>query len=368
MNEIDKALRRAKNGAIPGAIDDLQRLATDERHRHAALGNRAWLLFGLGRYDEAADDYRAICESVPDDLEAAQLLALSLARAGHPDDGARLITQLLGAQDVRRLPLAVRVLGECQRALGVEPHALDADSNTEHSGARFLNDAIARLESSPGAFPSSVNPIIGRLLHDLTRCLRPRVVVEIGCYVGYSTLCIAQALRENGPGHIHAFDLFLDKPDYVSPITGQGGDALEMCHRHVEEADLADRVTFHKGDSSTRVREFFSGKGVPIDLAFIDGDHTIRGCRKDWLAVEPHLSEGAVVCLHDTFPRNCHWMGPHHLLKELVGESIDAYQAINLPTPEGFGVAFAQRISTDSLTRLEPSFIEALKERVFPFR
>ena len=33
----------------------------------------------------------------------------------------------------------------------------------------------------------------------------------------------------------------------------------------------------------------------PLDMAFLDGDHTIRGCLKDWNAVQPALKPGGIV-------------------------------------------------------------------------
>jgi hypothetical protein len=38
----------------------------------------------------------------------------------------------------------------------------------------------------------------------------------------------------------------------------------------------------------------------PIDLLFIDGDHSEEGCRRDWDGFHAHVSAGGVVLIHDS--------------------------------------------------------------------
>lgn len=52
----------------------------------------------------------------------------------------------------------------------------------------------------------------GRLFYALTRHLRPETCVEIGILQGYSLFAVAAALRDNGRGRVHGFDLFEDYP------------------------------------------------------------------------------------------------------------------------------------------------------------
>ena len=56
--------------------------------------------------------------------------------------------------------------------------------------------------------PSFFHPEIGYKIYEVVRELRPKVVVEFGVLNGYSTICIAQALRDNGEGLIYAYDLW----------------------------------------------------------------------------------------------------------------------------------------------------------------
>lgn len=52
----------------------------------------------------------------------------------------------------------------------------------------------------------------GYLFYALTRVLQPKRGVEIGVLHGFSLLTVAAALRDNGGGTVHGFDLFEDYP------------------------------------------------------------------------------------------------------------------------------------------------------------
>src|SRR3989442_4223552 len=52
------------------------------------------------------------------------------------------------------------------------------------------------LYAGPYAFPASIAPEAGLFLFALVRNLRPRTVVEVGSFIGISTIWIAAALEE----------------------------------------------------------------------------------------------------------------------------------------------------------------------------
>jgi len=49
---------------------------------------------------------------------------------------------------------------------------------------------------------------LGVTLYNYVRYLKPDVIIDFGVLNGYSTICMAQALRENGKGKIKVYDLF----------------------------------------------------------------------------------------------------------------------------------------------------------------
>jgi hypothetical protein len=54
-------------------------------------------------------------------------------------------------------------------------------------------------------------------------------------------------------------------------------------------------VEWHIGFSQDVVSEF----EAPLDVVFIDGDHSEEGCERDWLDWSPLVGIGGTVVLHD---------------------------------------------------------------------
>ena len=92
----------------------------------------------------------------------------------------------------------------------------------------------------------------GRVLSMISSLLRPKVILEIGTYTGYSALCMAEGLRENGK--LITIDINEELHDRVS--------------EYFREANMHDRIDYRIGDASViipRLQERF-------DLVFIDAD------------------------------------------------------------------------------------------------
>lgn len=70
---------------------------------------------------------------------------------------------------------------------------------------------------------------------------------------------------------------------------------------------MADRVKlldlpFDSQDPDTV--DQVQGLGQPIDMLFIDGDHSYDGVRADWLTWSPLVRPGGTVAFHDTWPNH----------------------------------------------------------------
>jgi len=57
------------------------------------------------------------------------------------------------------------------------------------------------------------------------------------------------------------------------------------------------RADSHEGGTLAEVERLFQGS--PIDLLFIDGDHTYEGVKQDWEMYSPLVREGGLVVFHD---------------------------------------------------------------------
>ncbi len=238
---------------------------------------------------------------------------------------------------------------------------------------------LRELYRSPLAFPASLSPAMGLLLHSLVRNARPRVVVEVGTFLGVSTIWMASALEEGAsdpphlatpPGRPHGFIHCFDDFGPIPP--GPWRDASldrprdEIVREHLHRAGLGHRVATYPGNSSARLsleieRGLFGASssrqpggsggatgmaGVGVDLAFIDGDHSVRGAVADFQAVEPVLNTGGYVVLHDTYPEQCgDHEGPRHIIDHLRDVGRGLYELCEIYTaPLNYGMAVLRRV------------------------
>jgi predicted O-methyltransferase YrrM len=120
-----------------------------------------------------------------------------------------------------------------------------------------------------------------------------RRVVEIGVYEGSSAVVLCEML--DGDAELHLIDPF-GEHGWALPA---GWGATEGASRRV--VDRARRrhagpnVTWHV-DYSAAVASRWS---QPVDLVFIDGDHSEAGVRADWDGWHGFVAPGGAVLFHD---------------------------------------------------------------------
>lgn len=107
----------------------------------------------------------------------------------------------------------------------------------------------------------------GRLLHMLVHMIRPRNILEIGTYSGYSTLCMASALESGAL--IHTIEINDEQEDFTRPW--------------LENSPWAEHIRLYIGDALQLLSPFFPPNGGDVrrtegvfpssfDLVFIDAD------------------------------------------------------------------------------------------------
>ncbi len=106
------------------------------------------------------------------------------------------------------------------------------------------DEAYARVDN----YLLPVGPETGRLMHDLIRAARPRLVVEVGSSYGYSTLWLADAARavdarlvslEIHPGKIAAASAMLASVGLGGVVRFVEGDALQSLEALDGPVDFA---------------------------------------------------------------------------------------------------------------------------------
>ena len=133
----------------------------------------------------------------------------------------------------------------------------------------------------------------GFLLYALVRCLEPDVVVEIGSARGHSTCTMALACQHNTRGKVYGIDPH--EPTAWSD-TGAGKGTEEFLRERLRMYGLEDRCEVVRATSAEAAKNW----DRPIDLLFIDGDHTYEGVKTDFECFKPWLAGKALVVFHDS--------------------------------------------------------------------
>lgn len=113
----------------------------------------------------------------------------------------------------------------------------------------------------------------GRFLSFISKLKQPDLIIEIGTYTGYSALCLAEGLTENGK--------------LISIDVNEETSAL--AQNYVSKSGLSNQIKLIVADA----KEYITTIIEPIDLVFIDAD------KKNYLAyyhlIIDKLTRGGLV-------------------------------------------------------------------------
>ena len=119
-----------------------------------------------------------------------------------------------------------------------------------------------------------------------------RAAVEIGVYEGSSALVLVRSL----PAHavLHLIDPFVDDRGLASGWRGTAWATRRVVDRAVRKRG-GPTVRWHV----ERSQETGLHWATSLDLVFIDGDHALESCRRDWELFSAWVMPGGVVVFHD---------------------------------------------------------------------
>ncbi len=130
----------------------------------------------------------------------------------------------------------------------IENYAL-AHSQAESDVLKKLNRETYAKVIAPRMLSGHLQ---GNLLSMLSKMISPQQILEIGTYTGYSGICLAQGLKENGK--LHTIDI---------------NDELEkMVRSYIAEAGLTDKIELYLGNALTIIPTI----NETFDFVFIDAD------------------------------------------------------------------------------------------------
>jgi predicted O-methyltransferase YrrM len=211
------------------------------------------------------------------------------------------------------------------------------------SASGATSQTLVEMYHTEASFPSSLPPSQGKILYELILENQPENVIEIGCFIGISSLWIASALEQLGKGHVFSVDLFAEKTPLPPAHWGYLESPLDFASEKAEQAGLSNRVDFIQSKSGVFGKNLRSYTNAKIDFLFIDGDHRIGGCIDDLITFYPHVTEGGKILLHDTNPEHCAWQGPRYLLDNVFDDP-SLFDVREIETEPNFGMALITKL------------------------
>lgn len=118
----------------------------------------------------------------------------------------------------------------------------------------------------------------GRLLKMLTRMIRPRRILELGTFTGYSALCFAEGMPDDA--ELHTVEI--------------NDELAEFIMQRFDDSPYASRLHLHIGDASQIVPEL----GGQWDLVFIDANK--RTYKEYYEMILPALKPGGFIIADNT--------------------------------------------------------------------
>ena len=94
--------------------------------------------------------------------------------------------------------------------------------------------------------------LMGSMLQFISSIKQPKHILEIGTYTGYSALCLAQGLQENG--HLHTIEINKELKDFAS--------------KYFKKSKLNEKITLHIGNALDVMPKI----DILFDIIFIDAD------------------------------------------------------------------------------------------------
>jgi predicted O-methyltransferase YrrM len=134
-------------------------------------------------------------------------------------------------------------------------------SNTEKSIQQYCLEhtsppSLALLDLERQTYLKTLAPQMisgyyqGRLLSMVSQMIRPKSILEIGTFTGYSAICLAEGLQDGG--RLHTIEV---NPEYQS-----------LSHQYFAKAGVSNKIEQYLGDALSIIPQL----NLTFDLVFID--------------------------------------------------------------------------------------------------
>jgi caffeoyl-CoA O-methyltransferase len=156
------------------------------------------------------------------------------------------------------------------------------------------------------------DPQTGRCLALLSSLIQPLIILEIGTFSGYGTLCLLEGLREDGVLHT------IERND----------ELFDLQDKFWVKAEGTDRIHRHHADAMDVLSGWDVKEQGHINLAYVDADK--QGVVDQFEALWPKMADEGVVVFDNTW-----WSGTLHGPEPARGPKADALRALNARLRDG---------------------------------
>lgn len=119
-------------------------------------------------------------------------------------------------------------------------------------------------------------------------------ILEIGSFKGKSTIILAKSAALTDNAKVHAVDPMI-APSETDPDLKGDASSFPDFQKNIEKHKVAENIEFHQNFSFELAEKW----NKPLRFLWIDGDHTYKGTKLDFDGFAEHLSDGAIVAIHD---------------------------------------------------------------------
>lgn len=147
------------------------------------------------------------------------------------------------------------------------------------------------------------------LFYVTARVLRPANVIETGCFTGWDSAIILQALARNGHGHLNSIDI-PGNTGVHDPLLPHGGLPPQLEPGFVVPQSFRDRWTLILGDTRDELLPLLQ-ELPPIDIFIHDSDHSYAHMMWEYTTVLPHMRRGGVILSDDISFNTSFWDFAH---------------------------------------------------------
>jgi predicted O-methyltransferase YrrM len=156
-----------------------------------------------------------------------------------------------------------------------------------------MDEAFVKVDAIARTFEGWLNPKERPLLYNLAKACKGRgVIAEIGSWKGNSTSYLGTGSKMGPNAKVYAIDPHAQT--YVHEMYSTKS-TFETFKENIKKAGVEDIVVPIRAFSEEAAKTW----DKPIELLWIDGDHSYKAAKLDFDLFFPFVIDGGVVAYHD---------------------------------------------------------------------